>query len=284
MLKRTWTLLTMGMFAIFLMALTPAEISEMVKKADAVQDDGKYEESNKILMDVLKADPNNRDVYWMIARNYYNIGETLPSSKENEKLDYYLKVGEWARKGTEKNPNVAENYFYTAVGMSQEALVRGIARSLGKAKEIEKYYIKTLDMHPTYKTATDSTEANANFALCQFYRKVPESSIMKILFGTRGDMDKAVTHCAAAVKILPDQIEYTKEMGMVLVCRGTRRNISNDVEVGKRWLAKTQAMNAKTVIDKIDQQDSLKVMKDPKLACGYSRVKQEEVSESEIKK
>jgi tetratricopeptide (TPR) repeat protein len=284
MQKRTWTLLTMGVLAIFLIALTPAEINDMLKKADALQDDGKYEESNKVLTDVEKADPNNKDVYWMMARNYFNIGETLPGTKEKEKLDWYIKCEETARKGAEKNPNVAENYFYTAVGMSQEALVRGIARSLGKAKEIEKYYQKTLDMHPTYHTATDSTEANANFALCQFYRKVPESSIMKILFGTKGDMDKAVTHCAAAVKILPDQIEYVKEMGVVLICRGNRRNNNNDVEVGKRWLAKTQTMNAKTTIDKIDQQDSQKVMKDPKLACGYSRVKQEEVSESEIKK
>jgi tetratricopeptide (TPR) repeat protein len=284
MFKNKLNFLAAALTAVFLLALTPAELSDMVKKADALQDDGKYEESNKLLAEVLKADPNSRDAYWMTARNYFNLGEELPESKEKEKLDLYIKCEETARKGAEKNPNVAENYFYTAVGMSQEALVRGIARSLGKAKEIEKYYLKTLDMHPTYKTATDSTEANANFALCQFYRKVPESSIMRLLFGTKGDLDKAITHCSAAVKILPDQIEYVKEMGVVLVCRGERRNVPSDVEVGKRWLQKTQTMTAKTKIDKIDQQDSLKVMKDPKLACGYSRVKQEEVSESEIKK
>jgi len=284
MRKRTWTLLIMGMFAVFMMALAPAEISDMVKKADDLEDIGKYEESNKILIEVLKADPANKEVYWMISRNYYNIGDSLPGNKEQEKLDLFTKCEEWARKGIEKNPNVAENYFYTAVGMSQIALVKGVARSLGKAKEIEKYYLKTLEMKPTYKTATDSTVANANFALCQYYRKIPESSIMKLLFGTRGDMEMAVKTCSAAVKELPDRIDYNKEMGVVLICRGNRRNNPNDIETGKKWLAKAQTFAAKTPLDKIDQEDAMKVMKDPKLACGYSRVKQEEVSDSQIKK
>jgi len=267
-----------GLFFL-LFGLSPAEIDQMIKKADQLEDEGKYEESNKILFEVLKEDPNNKYAYWMIARNYYNIGELIPTEKEKEKLDYYIKCEEWARKGAEKNPEVAESYFYIAVGMSQQALVKGIAKSLALADDIEEMYIKTLEMHPTYRTETDSTEANAHFALCQFYRKVPESRLMKLFFGTRGDMDKAVEHCRKAVKLYSNRIDYNKEMGIALICRGNRRNISKDIEEGKKWLKKTLELPAETEIDRIDQRDAQKILNDPKLACGYSRVKQEEVTE-----
>jgi tetratricopeptide (TPR) repeat protein len=279
MARKILVLAALIAFGAGLMALTPAEINDMVSKADGLEAAGKYEESNKILMDVGKADPNNKQAYWMIARNFFDIGEIVPESNEKLKLDDYIKTEEWARKGLEKDPNLAENYFYVAVGMSQQALVKGIAVSLGKAKGIEEYYMKTLAMHPTYKGAKDSTEANASFALCQFYRKVPESSIMKLLFGTKGDMDKAVKYCGDAVKLYPNKIEFNKEMGMVLVCRGNRRNVPADVEAGKKWLSKTQAMAPLTGLDKIDIADSKKVLDSPKLACGYSRVKQEEVTD-----
>ena len=268
-------------FAIALLALTPREINDLVTKADDVEDTGAYEESNKILFEVLKADPQNKMVYWMIARNYYNLGEQIPQSKATQakKLAYYGKCKEWSQKGIDKNPEVAENYFYLSTGISSQVLVEGLARNLGKFKQVEDLYQKTLAMHPTYATPNDNTEANANFALCQYYRKAPESSIMKLIFKTRGDLDRAVKHCGNAVKIQPDRIDLTKEMGVVLVCRGNRRGNQQDIETGKKWLSKTQSMKTDTAIDKIDLQDSLKIIANPKLACGYSRVQQEEVTE-----
>ncbi len=278
-MKKAGWLVAMGLLAVLALSLAPQEVSDLVAKSDQIQDQGGYLESNKILMEVLKADPNNQQVYWMIARNYYNLGELLPEAREKEKLDDYVKCEEWARKGAAKNPKVAENYFYVAVGMSSEALVKGIAKSLGLAKDIEAYYLKTLEMRPTYRTATDSTEANAHFALCQFYRKVPESVIMRILFGTKGDMDKAVEHCRASVKILPDRIDLDKEIGVTLLCRGNRRDQPKDIDEGKKWLQKAINDKVETEIDKIDKRDAKKVYDNPKLACGYSRVKQEEVTE-----
>jgi hypothetical protein len=102
---------------------------------------------------------------------------------------------------------------------------------------------------------------------------------MKLLFGTRGDLDKAVKYCGDAAKITPDRIDYVKEMGVVLDCRGVRRGNQADIDAGKKWLQKTQTMKVETKIDKMDQEDAKKVMDNPKLACGYSRVAQEEVTD-----
>jgi len=279
MARKTSVFVVLFLFAAALIALTPSEIKNMIPKADQLTGAGQYGESQKILMDVYKADPENKEVYWMIARNYYFIGELLPKNKEQEKLDAFIQCQEWANKGKAKDPNVAGNYFFSGVGMGQESVIRGIFKSLNKAKTTEDLFLKTLAMHPTYKSDWDSIEGGANLALCQFYRKVPDKAIMQWLYKTRGNLDKSVSYCQAALKILPDRIDYNKEMGVALICRGNKKNMPADVAEGKNYLEKAIGLPAKTEINKFDQADSKRLLADPKLACGYSRSKQEEVTE-----
>jgi len=266
------------------LAVAAQETSEaIIKQARELSDQEKYEESNKLLLDLQKRDPQ-ADTYWRIAENYYNIAERLPKEKKDEKLKLYALTEEWARKGMEKDPNLAENTFWTAVGISQQAVVRGIANSLSLADDIEQMYKKTLTLKPVYVSDDDSTISNAHFALCVFYRKVPEWRIMEWIFGARGDLDKSVTECTEAVKMFSNNHEYMKELGMSYTCRGTRRDQAQDVSEGKNYLQKVIEMPAKDQLDRIDQQDAKMVMDDPSLACGYSRIQQEEVSQSAVKK
>jgi hypothetical protein len=51
----------------------------------------------------------------------------------------------------------------------------------------------------------------------------------------------------------------------------------------KKWLNKALALPADGTIDKIDHADCKKLLADLSLACGYSRVQQEEVSEEQFK-
>jgi len=255
----------------------------IIKQARALSDAEKYEESNKVLLDLQKRDPR-ADTYWRIAENYYNIAERMPKEKKDDKLALYAKTEEWARQGMAKDPSLAENTFWTAVGISQQAVVKGIAKSLSLAEDIEKMYKKTLGLKSVYSSDEDSTISNAHFALCVFYRKVPDYRLMEWIFGARGDLDKSVTECAAAVKMFPTNHEYTKELGMSYICRGNRRDRPEDVGEGKKWLKKVGDIPPLDQLDRIDQRDSRMVLDDPSLACGYSRIQQEEVSQSAIKK
>lgn len=266
------------------LGLSAAETGEeIIQRARELSDAEKYEESNQLLLDLQKRDPA-ADTYWRIAENYYNLAERLPKEKKDEKLKLYALTEQWARQGMAKDPGLAENTFWTAVGISQQAVVRGIANSLSLADDIEQMYQKTLTLKPVYVSDDDSTISNAHFALCVFYRKVPEWRIMEWLFGARGDLDRSVTECTAAVKMFPHNHEYLKELGMAYLCRGTRRNQPADLAEGKKYLQKVIDLPAQDQLDRIDQQDAKMVMENPALACGYSRIQQEEVSQSAIKK
>jgi len=258
-------------------------VEALIQKARTLSDAEKYEESNQVLLQAQKLDPQ-ADTYWRIAENDYNIAERLPKEKKAEKLKLYEETEQWARKGMAKDPTLAENTFWTAVGMSQQAVVTGIAKSLSLAPDIEKMYKKTLTLRSVYSSEDDDTISDAHFALCVFYRKVPDYRIMEWIFGVRGDLDKSVAECAAAVKLFSNNHEYTKELGMSYICRGNKRSKPEDVAEGKKYLKQVIEMPPKDQLDRIDQQDSKMVMDDPSLACGYSRVQQEEVGAGAIKK
>lgn len=46
----------------------------VIVKADELYETGRFEESNKLLVPFAKTSPDNIDVYWMVARNFYEIG------------------------------------------------------------------------------------------------------------------------------------------------------------------------------------------------------------------
>jgi tetratricopeptide (TPR) repeat protein len=266
-----------------------ADAAAIIAQAQALSDQEKFEDANKLLLDLAKQDPDNPDVYWKIAENYYDIGERIDIEKDKDKkLSMYKQCEAWAKKGYDRNPGLADNAFWMAVGMSQQAQTNGIAMTLLSdrtlAKRIEDFYLKSSqakDFH--YRTKDADTISSAYFALGQFYRKIPDSFIVKLLMGTKGDMDKSVEDCKKAVQMYPNDIEYNKELGVSYLCRGEKNDNASDTAEGKKWLEKAMALPAENALDRIDQADSKKLIADPSLACGYGRVQQEEVSEDEFK-
>jgi len=286
-----------AVFALFILmagAAVSRDISgmsdaEVIKKAEQLRDEEKFQESNELLVALAERNPEHPDVYWKISQNYYDIGERIDIEEDRDKkLEMYVEAEEWAKKGYEKDPDLADNAFWMAVGMSQQAQTKGIARTLLSdrtlARRIEEYYLKSTEAKNFhYKDEDSDTIASAHFALGQFYRKIPDSFFVGLLMGTRGDMDKAVEHARKAVQMYPHNVEFNKELGVALLCRGQREKNQKDTDEAKKWLEKTMELPAKDKLDRIDQEDAKKLLEDPSLACGYGRVQQEEVSDEDLK-
>jgi hypothetical protein len=96
-------------------------------------------------------------------------------------------------------------------------------------------------------------------------------------------MDKSIDHHKKAVGAFPKNIEYNKELGVSYLCRYTNDEEAADLAEGKKWLNKALSLTADDSLEKIDQADCKKLLADPSLACGYSRVQQENVSEDAFK-
>lgn len=266
-----------------------ADASAVIEEARALSDQEKFEDANKLLMELAKEQPDNPDVYWKIAQNYYDLGERMDIEQDKaKKLEMYQQCEQWAKKGHDRSPGLADNAFWMAVGMSQQAQTNGIASTLFNdrtlAKRIEDYYLKSAaakEFH--YRADNANTLSSAHFALGQFYRKIPDSFIVSLLMGTRGDMNKSVENAKKAVEMFPKNVEYNKELGVSYFCRGQRTKSDADMAEGKKYLNATLKLSAENALDRVDHADAKKLLADPSLACGYSRVQQEEVSDESFK-
>lgn len=77
-----------------------------------------------------------------------------------------------------------------------------------------------------YKSETINTIAAGHLALGLFYNKMPESTIVEFITGTKGDLDKAVKHLGTGREMFPNNHELTKELGVGLICRGQHREFA----------------------------------------------------------
>ncbi len=265
-----------------------ADDSAIIVKCEDLFNAGKYEESNALLKSIYERDPDNLDVYWMIARNYFQMDEVIPLEKnKREKLLMYKIAEGWALKGYNKNPDIAENAFLVGVTMSMQVLANGIAativRDRKKAQKIEQYFIQASEAKEMrINNEFMNTKAAANLALGIFYRKIPESELLVVLIGTKGDMDKSVMYLKKAQSSFPKFMEINKELGVSLICRSRRRKNPQDMEEGRKYLQKVLILPVEKELDRIDQEDAQRLLDDPSLACGYSRVRQEKIEENHL--
>jgi len=94
---------------------------------------------------------------------------------------------------------------------------------------------------------------------------------IKQIVGVCGDLKKSVAYHRKAVAREPKRIEYQKDLAISLLCYGQKHDDKNAVEEGKKILAALQALPNVKYSDPIDKEHAKAILKDPNLACGYSR-------------
>jgi tetratricopeptide (TPR) repeat protein len=255
---------------------------ELMSKAESLWLDD-YVESNKVLDEAMKVCPERAELYWRKARNHYDILEDLPREKKPPKdklIQNYREVENLGKKCEELAPEDGSCYLWHAIGMGRRGTTQGVLNSLGDIDEMEGLLIKAIELKPTYRAegGVANSMADACNALGQFYRVVPDWRFLAWVFGAKGDMDKSVEYQRRAVELEPQRIEYVKELGVSLLCRGEKKGSQDDIKEGEKYLRKVLELPAMKPTDTIDKDHARMLLEEHGLACGYSRDEQQEVS------
>ena len=125
---------------------------------------------------------------------------------------------------------------------------------------------------------------SVNYGLGIFYRLVPDSWLMSLLFGVRGDIGKAVTYLQAAMKTKTDEVELYTELVAASYCKAERDDDAAALKLGHDYVKQCQTKRANRRLRKISKADCLKLKANPSLGCGYSRDKQQETDAEKFKK
>lgn len=260
------------------------EFVTTLRKGESLFSKAQYLDSEREYVRLTEIFPNRPTGYWHLSRNLYARGEHLPRENRQERLKLMEQARAYGKQGIDRDPKSAESWFFHAVAMGRWATTKGILNAVSVTHDMEQAFLKALSLQSRYNFAGFCTAGDIHAGLSIFYRLVPDWWIVKAITGTRGDIDKSVSHARKAVAVQPYRIEYNKELGVALLCRSQRQKRSRDAEEARKVLEKTRTFPNLVGSDAIDKDHIQWLLDDPEIACGYSRDYVQKISEEDLKK
>ncbi len=234
---------------------------------------------------MLEARPGDVDLYWHVARFMYEIGERVQRDQARyDKEAWYAEMLAVCERGLALSPDHPHLLFGKGIALGRLATTRGIVASIRSASEIERSWTLAARSDYVYRSKGDEEVLPCDpiMALGTFYRMVPDLLVVKVLTGTRGDLDRAISLLAEADACSPGRIEIGKELGVALICAGQKRKQDSLVLTGLARLRAVAASAPTKPTDHIDIRHAAMVADKPELACAYSRDGQAEVDARQL--
>lgn len=246
---------------------------------------GRFDEGLALARARLDQSPQEVDLYWHVARFMYEVGERVQRDQATyDKEAFYAEMLSVTQRGLALSPGHPHLLFGQGIAMGRLGTTRGIVASIKFADDIEAAWAGAAASDYTYRSlgGEEILPCDAYMALGTFYRMVPDWWVVKVLTGTRGDLDQAVEWIERAERCSPGRIEIGKELGVARICRGQRRNQDTEVVAGIALLRQVAARPPAKPTDHIDVRHAAMVADDPDLACAYSRDGQAEIDAAEM--
>lgn len=209
--------------------------------------------------------------------------EGMSKDERGEQYDYALAMLD---EGIAADPSDKHLHFARGVVLARIGTTRGVLASLRLATEVEGAWLETVESDFVYHSigTQEHLPCDAYLALGIFYRMVPDSWIVKALAGTKGDLERSLQMQEKGVACSGDRIRNLKELGVTQLCLGQKKKDPELIAAGKasinRYLGLTPTMEAEVV----DIKHGVLLLKDPSLACEYSRDGQQDLDESRLER
>jgi hypothetical protein len=236
-------------------------------------------------LDRIAATPSDPELYWLAARCQFEIAEGYGRNDPSvDKLAMYDEMLALCDRGLELSPGHPHLHFARSVAVGRIGTTRGVLASLFLAKDVEGSALAAAAPGYTYRSlyGRESLPADAHLVLGIFYRLVPESWVVKVLAGTRGDLALSIEHLEKAHALEPKRVSIAKELGVSRLCYAQRRNDPAMAAQGVAALTVALSIPAEQPTDYIDHRHVRQLLADPSLACGYSRDGQQDVDEAAV--
>lgn len=245
----------------------------------------RYDEGLELARARMEANPSDPDIYVHVVRFMFEVAERFSRTDTTiDKKAWYSQMTEIAEKGLELRPDDPHLLFAYGVAKGRLGTTRGVLSSLFMAKSIEEAWLATVASGYRYSSldANEVLPCDAHLTLGIFYRLVPDWWIVKTLAGTRGDLNKSLSHLLQADACAPGRAGVVKELGVTQLCIGDKREDPGMTAQGKATIERMIALPIDTPSDEIDQRHGHMLLEDPSLACEYSRDGQQDLDEDKL--
>jgi hypothetical protein len=268
-------------------ALAAPDIAPLVQQCEDKWIAGDYAGSIAACDARLAQDANDVEAMWRKARSIYGQGEmSAASMSSDQRIAMYSKVTKLGEQIIALDPNNGLGHHWQGTGLGRTATARGVLSSLFMADDIETAWLTAVKSDVRYRASNDTSSfpSDTYYALGQFYRLCPDYVIVRMLAGTKGDIDTSITWLRKAVADSPKRGEVLKELGVSLLCKAERDKDTAAGAEGRKWLQKSLALPPAKPTDTIDKAQIPIILQRADDACGYSRDGWQDVSEDSLKK
>jgi hypothetical protein len=241
--------------------------------AIARENDHDYAAAARIFEALTAHAPDEPHTYWRIARDYVLLAELMPPSASDERARYGTLAMAWADRGLDIDPNCGECCLYKYAGMGRVAVSKGILSSMSWLGQIRETLDQCLAMPPTFVHEPWNPErGNLYYAASTFYRVLPDSRMLELSAGVRGNAELALEFSRRAVALAGDRVDYNVGLGAALLCAATRQEQATLLEEGRSVLRHVPALVERMPTDSLDRRAARRLLESPpEAACGYSR-------------
>lgn len=233
----------------------------------------------------LAANPKDPELYRHVARFMFEQAEVVEKDKATfDKVAHYSEMYELLNQALTLDPGNAHLLFNRGVALGRLSTTRGVMSSIANLKSVEADWLAAAGAAYRYRSLDggESMPCSAYLTLGIFYRLVPDSWIVGVIAGVRGDLDKSLMWLEKADTCHPNRIGIVKEMGATQLCIGQTRKQPEMTARGVATLTRVLGMPPSHTTGALDQQHARKMIDDPSLACSYSRDGQVEIDRKEI--
>lgn len=265
-----------------------ADLTPDVQECEDKWRAGAYDDSIAACSRAIAANPKDIEAMWRKARSIYSKGEIMAANgaSAETRIKMYSEVTALGEAILKIDPGHGEGLHWKGAGLGRTATAKGILSSLFMADDIEDAWLAAVKDDYRYRAvdATSAFPADTYYALGQYYRLLPDSGVVKLITGTRGDIDKAISWLRKGVSDSPQRVEMLKELGVSLLCKAEREGDAAALEEGKKWLNKAAALPNAKGTDKVDKAQIPVILSRQSEACGYSRDGWQDLSDDAVNK
>jgi tetratricopeptide (TPR) repeat protein len=231
-----------------------------------------YLKAAQIFEHLIAQAPEEPHTYWRIARDYAWLAELTPASDVETRARYGSLAMAWADRGLAIDARCGECCFYKYAGMGRVATARGILSSMAWLRQISQTLDRCMQTPPAFVHEPWNPElGNFYYAAAAFYRMLPDSRVLEISVGARGDPRRSLELSRRAVALAGQRIDYNVGLGASLLCLGRSDDRAELLKEGRAVLERVPEFHDLMPTDSLDRRAARRLIEQPERACGYSR-------------
>lgn len=274
------------MLGLLLSAAAVAQIPEGARqRLELLYTHGEHRQTITVAEALLLEYPDDPDLYWMIARAYFEVGE-LEHREETDmdKEAWYEEMLAWADAGLSVAPEHGHLWFARGAALARLGTTRGIAASLFLADDVEAAWLRAAQDGTVYASAQNEEVLPCDIYVCLgvFYRLLPDWWLVDALVGTRGSLRDSLDWLEQANACSPGRINVLKELGATQLCMAQQSGDDTLRSAGEASLQEAVTLPVRNRVDALDQTHSHWLLANPSQACSYSRDGQVDVDKQAL--